>query len=243
MVAFIIVLSIIAVILLVLSICGLKWSKDFQYKGGYYFIGGISGAPAKKYFSTHPKSKMIFDKLDSRGGNWTDQAFLDDLFASGVKGLVTAKLCSDVIVVTDEIILVYGTPNDRAYGTKGQFFTQDGWKTFRTSLHLHDVKEIIGQSRTITPAKQKNVVGSAVAGAVVAGGAGAVVGAVAAANHNNNAKDKVETQNIYGRTVSKYCTFTYESDRKFFELDTLYEANGRIDPNPTPVNFQILFHH
>jgi hypothetical protein len=237
----IVLLIVAAVCFLIAAACS-SFSVKYQNENGYYYLGGFAGLAAWRYFAKHKQSKAIFDKLEEHGTNWTEQSFLDNLFAAGVKGLITAKYCSDVIVITDEMILVYGTPNRSAYGTKGQLFTRDGWSTFKACLHRNEVKEALYQNKTVTPARKKSVVGSAVAGAVVAGGAGAVVGAVAAASHNNTAKGKVKTENVYGRTVSYYYTFSYYFDHRTFELDTLYEADGRTDPHPSMVNFNILFH-
>jgi hypothetical protein len=165
-------------------------SRKLQKENGYVCIGGLNGS-ARKYFTAHPNAKTIFNKVDARGGSWTDQDFLDDLFASGAKALVTAKRGLDIIVITDEMILVYGTPQNPSAGSKGQLFTQDGWKTFRSCLICYDV----------TASKPP----------------------------------------ICGRTISQSCAFTYVGDGKFFELDTLYKADGSIDSNPLPRDFQQLF--
>ena len=215
-----VVMMIFFSVLGVLCVAGGLWAKNSLNNGeGCYFIGGPNG-DAWKFFRKHPSASKIFKYVDAHGLSvWTDSA-IESLFSLGAKAILRAKAGSDLIVITDEMALIYGKPSpngDPSGGTKGHIYTKAS--TFRGCLRIRDIPVPVGSYTT--PKKQKSVVGNAVAGAVVAGGVGAVVGAVSALNNNVQNKDAVDTHFIMGKSGVSVLDFSFHMCTRSFLLDTI----------------------
>lgn len=100
-----------------------------------------------------------------------------------------------IVIVTDKMVFLHNGKNN-----KSTFYLAPNLKYFINRL----VGEVILRQDTWT--KNSSVLGNAIAGGIIAGGTGAIVGAVAAANRNNNG----------GMTV-KSCQ--YDSQRRAITID------------------------
>jgi len=217
-------LIILAVVCGAFAVVGYFANTSFQEEGGYLYLGGINGGRANKYLKSNQKLKNIHNELKSHGKTkWNDED-INKLFRLGSGAVLTSKDSNDIIVVANKTIIVYGDTGSSSAGADGQvFFGEKGIELFETLLERNSVNEVIGSYQTTIPAKKKSVVGSAVAGAVIAGGAGAVVGAIASANHNTNSKDTIKTHYIHNdNVVLYYYTFSYHLARNSFEIDKMY---------------------
>lgn len=100
-----------------------------------------------------------------------------------------------VVIVTDKMVLLHNGKNNKSI-----FYLAPDLKYFINRL----VGDVILTQDTWN--KNSSVLGNAIAGGIIAGGTGAIVGAVAAANRNNNG----------GRTVTSR---QYDSRRRAITID------------------------
>lgn len=111
-----------------------------------------------------------------------------------------------IVIVTDKMVFLHNGKNN-----KSTFYLAPNLKYFINRL----VGEVILRQDTWT--KNSSVLGNAIAGGIIAGGTGAIVGAVAAANRNNNG----------GMTV-KSCQ--YDSQRRAITIDGVSgKYNNNVD--------------
>ena len=218
---------------------GLRWHKktavkkgNIQISNGFCPIGGVERSGAEIFFKEHPISNQIYKALLNHGkGNKFYDNEIDNILAIGAGALITSGAFSSndvIVVVPNEAIIVFGDTGSTATGF-GQLFCGKGIEIFYKQFKRNYIQKSIGSYTTITPAKKKSVIGNAVAGAVIAGGAGAVVGSIHAANHNSNTKDTVKTHYVYGNEIaSQYFSFEYYMSKKAFEIDKMY-VSSKID--------------
>lgn len=178
-----------------------------------------------EFFNQHPNAKKIYDKLFEyrfrliddeskktlidaehslfKKGKVAERALLNDLFAMGAKAIISNY--DGIFVFSKEMIFVY------CRGLTPVIYPAPNKEQFMGRIHKEARTHISGYSATV-PAKQKSVIGSAIAGGVVAGGVGAVVGAVAAASHNNTAQPKTKTFYSVQKTGKYKTYYQFDSD-------------------------------
>lgn len=202
---------------------------------GYRYLGGPNGLGAMMYLRANSNVKAICDHLTVKGDRFLTDNDVTDLIKLGAEVIFTASHKADVIIVTENAIIAFGDTGSASAGTKGQiYYGDEGLTLFIDKLFVRETaKNIVGTYQTTTPAKQKSVVGSAVAGAVLAGSTGAIVGAVSALNHNSKAKDNVYTHLVYGTDVLEYYyMFSYHNANECFIIDKMYLSNEVSARNP-----------
>ena len=182
-----IVISVLTVICCVMDTSAIKDAKrgifyDCIFTGNYY--SNVSRKRLDEWLRAHPQSEKIYKAI--RSGNFTEDNMKetgDRLIEMGAK-LVVLNICGEYnyFVITDEMVAA-------GKGCRNEIFTSQNKK-----LVLQHIKvDFAPVTTTIdAPAAQKSVVKSAVAGGVLAGGVGAVIGAATAINHNNRVSGKTE---------------------------------------------------
>jgi len=211
-------------------ICYFATSNN-QKNGGYMYLGGLNGAPANKFLNSNQKAKTIYNYLIRHGHKSWDDNEVSEILNLGAGAVFTARYKSDIIVVTEKTIIAFGDTGSSTSGADGQIYFDDkGLELFQDKLFKREcINRIAGSYQTTTPAKEKSVIGNAVAGAIIAGGVGAVVGAINAASHNANAKDTVKTHYVYSSEVlDYYFMFHYHMANTSFTIDKMYFSNDII---------------
>ena len=224
-------LIIVCVVFSLLTLLGFIANSKLQENGGYMYLGGINGGRAEKYLKSTPTAKSVYDQLEIHGHTFWHDNDIDKLIQAGAGAVFTSKDSNDIIVVTPKTIIAYGDTGSYSAGADGQIYSDTkGLELFQYDLFKREVvNNIVGSYQTTTPAKEKSVIGNAVAGAVIAGGVGAVVGAINAANHNAKAKDTVKTHYVYGTDIlDHYYMFHYHLANNCFEIDKMYFSNDII---------------
>ena len=218
------------ILIALLAFWGYKSKKAItneQIDNGCYYLGGENGGVDKKFLEDHPISKQIYNKLLKHGrtNRWYDNE-INEILNLGAGAFITSGVLSNndvIVVVPNEMIMVFGDSGSATPGAYGQIYCGKGIEIFNKQFKRNYIQKSIGSYTTTTPAKKKSVIGNAVAGAVIAGGAGAVVGAIHAANHNSNAKDTVKRHYIYGNEIaSQYFSFEYYKSKNAFVIDKMY---------------------
>lgn len=235
-----------AAVCLALSFWGYKVTQSTQMDKGCYYLGGPNGGLANKFLKQHPISKQIYKELlkHGRDQSWYDNE-ISEILNLGAGAFITSGVLSNndvIVVVPNEMIMVFGDTGSASSGAYGQIYCGKGIEMFNSQLKRNYIQKSIGSYTTTTPAKKKSVIGNAVAGAVIAGGAGAVVGAIHAANHNSNAKDTVKKHYVYGDEIaSQYFSFEYYMARNAFEIDKMYVSGDiKIKIYPNLMNESII---
>ena len=207
------------------SIVGFVVTKINQEKSGIYYIGGPNGFGASKFFRNHPHANNIFNKLDSIMSNrGMTNADMQDLINSGCKIVARGRESGYAMVITSEMCLLYGQPmynNNPTNGTTGQVFDVSNKETISRAIIYKKYEVPIGSYEI--EKKQKSVVKNAIGGAVIAGGVGAVVGAINAASKNASS-DKVETKIVYGESQYGYWAMNFECGKYVPIKDMLASA-------------------
>lgn len=159
-----------------------------------------------KFFEKHPDSKKVYEYITSKimRGDIGKQAetISDTLIDLGAKAIILNSCVSnDIVVFTKEMAFVSDFSKIGDHGII-EIFEAPYKERFMARVGKNERQNVSSYTRTIEP-KQKSVVGSAIAGGVIAGGAGAIVGAVAAASHNSNAKPTQKTE-FYSQGTGMY---------------------------------------
>ena len=178
-----------SILCLLFAIIGFFFTLSNQAEDGVYPIGGPNGLNALLFFRKHPVAHAIYKEV--LDGNRTESE-IDKLLKMGAKAVVTPKLGGDIVVITDEMALAIGNTGGTAFGTKGQLFVSP--HKIKPYIKTEQIKVKVAAGEETVAVKKKSIIGSAVAGSVVAGGVGAVVGAVAAASHNITNTEKTTTK-------------------------------------------------
>ncbi|MBE7707042.1 MAG: hypothetical protein E7Z91_07375 [Cyanobacteria bacterium SIG30] len=186
---------------------------------GYNF----SSEEVKNFLKNHPIENAIVNEVrrESFGPNHVDfdlirnRRFLDKIkIIFAYSGIVEDKTRS-IVIVTDKMVLLHNGNNN-----KSVFYLAPNLKYFINRL----VGEVILTQDTWT--KNSSVLGNAIAGGIIAGGTGAIVGAVAAANRNNNG----------GRTVTSR---QYDSHRRAIRIDGVSGNYNNDNPDYIYLNFGV----
>ena len=191
--------------------------------------------PLVTFFAEHPTARAIYDEiykyewtyLDKkqtkfyieddpslfRKGAALEEALFQKLLELGVKAIIYDVY--ELFVFTSEMVMVFCGPT----GVTPTIYTAPNKDRFMRCIHREDRTQVTGYTLNM-PGKQKSVIGSAVAGGIVAGGVGAVVGAVAAANHNNTVKPTKKTFCQVQKTggYMTYYEHPYDTSRMIFDL-------------------------
>lgn len=204
---------------LVLALIGYLLTRKMQDDNGYYYIGGPNGGGATSFLNRHPNSNNVYKMVDSHSQSEWSKEDIQKLFSLGAKAVAFDDYRRGLLVITDEMALAYGkpAPKDVSGGTKGQIFAATHKSEFLSHIKFEEL--MAPEISYTTPAKQKSVVRQAVAGAVVAGNVGAVIGAMDALNSNIQNKDKVEIHYAgEKRTGIGYTVFSFHLSPNSFKL-------------------------
>ncbi|MBQ6431897.1 MAG: hypothetical protein IJJ99_08500 [Oscillospiraceae bacterium] len=149
----------------------------------YVSMGNGAIAPGggfRNWLNNHPKSKEIYNLVE--GGKFSREGTIDktgkELIEKGAKLAILMNSSSggDYFIITDEMVLAGSE-------TKADLYTGSKRKQAKNYARLsHSVAGTV----STTTVKEKSVAKSAAVGGIIAGGAGAVVGAAIAADHNRN---------------------------------------------------------
>ena len=167
------ILIAISAVCLLLYFAGRCFLKNYYEERGIYPIGGPNGSYASKFIRTHPTVQAVYDRM-GRGGN-TEQ-LAHQLLQLGAKAVITSRTGDGMLVLMEEAAIAFGNTGSASYGTKGQLFHP--MKNCSKCVRGEEIKARVAVGSETTRAKEKSVIGSALVGSVVAGGVGAVVGAV-----------------------------------------------------------------
>lgn len=210
------------------GIFGYFFTKKDMNNKGYYYIGGPNGGAGNQFFNKHPNANRLFQAIDTHGLKQWSKKEIEELFSLGAKAIAIDSIGNGLLVITQDMALAYGKPDlkDPTFGTKGQFFTPS-YKDFDYRLKEEEIKVPIHHYTTAK--KQESVVGKAVAGAVIAGGVGAVVGAVDALNKNIQNKDAVNDHYIMGGSGVFVTYFNFEFGKNIMRLKSVYVSREFAD--------------
>lgn len=171
-----------------------------------------------KWLDKHPEAKKIYNSKElskNLSENTTNEEIANNLLKMGAKVAIVSGSClvlRCILVITEDMVLAFnGSLN------KKEVYTAPNKEKVLERIKIEDVKEYSGY----TVSAQKSVVKSAVVGGIIAGGAGAVVGAIAADNHNRNSP----------------ATKTVVESHKTGEKETWYYFMGMETRMPLKANF------
>ena len=198
----------IVILLIAIVVGGIYGTRAIQQNQGYYAIGGPNGSNAKSYMKQNPLMKKVFDFVEEHNNNnvWSEEQ-IKEQFKMGAKAVIS-HYDKVKIVIMQNAAIAFGEPdyNNAANGTKGQIFFKK--EIFLSSIREKDIS-MATSSYTIQEPEKKSVVGSAVAGTIIAGGVGAVVGAVSAASHNIAESNKEIKKPIFVSSGKKCAEFMF----------------------------------
>lgn len=214
------ILIAIMVFSLLFAVIGFFVNTGNQSEDGVYPIGGPNGINTFIFLQQHPAARAIY----KAAMNWNGvDSEIDSILKLGAKAVITPKFGSGMLVITDEMALAIGETGGIAYGTKGQLFV--GPHKVKPYIANETVKVNVAVGEEKAEKKNKSIIGSAVAGAVIAGGVGAVVGAVAAANHNLTSAEKTTTKYEI-RDSGIYITYLkFKDGNRTLFLDNVYVSS------------------
>lgn len=206
----------IAVVCLGLMFLMIRFSRNLEKEDGRYLLdASTNGGPANRFFQKHPEAKGIFNILKKNNkALWSENTINELIQSGGAKAVIASSGASAMIIITKEMALAVG--NTARGSGLGEVYDAKHRESFLSRVSLEPIKTQIAIDVEKTAPKQRSVVGSAVAGAVIAGGVGAVVGAVAAASNNIAGKEK---------TTIKYAEVNSEHYISYFNY---YLCTGRV---------------
>ena len=194
-----------------LGIWGYTFTRKRQKEIGIYPMGGINGANASKFIRSNPTVSTVYDLVKSGGA--TEQN-IQKILQAGAKAVITSKFEFGMLVLMEDAAIAFGDTGDRDAGAEGQLITP--MRKCSALIKREEIKVRVEAGTETTQGKGKSVIGSAVVGSVLAGGVGAVVGAIAAANHNTNNKEI---------TITKYETIGTGIEKAYLKFDL---CKGRL---------------
>lgn len=235
--AIIIVCSIVAVLGFLGYFLLNRSLENYRNEKGVYPVGGFFGKQAEEFLSTHPVSNRVYNKVLEHGFTEWNELEIKSVLELGACAFIKPKYVfkNVIIVVPGEMIFAFGksTSSDSTDdGKYGQIFCgKTGVETFSKCFTVKGVQDFMKLDVTV-PGKEKSVIGHAVAGGVIAGGAGAVVGAISAASHNSKVTSTTETRYVpYGNNVAWKLRFSYHCVNPIsYSVDDLFTLeNINID--------------
>lgn len=214
---------------LVLALIGMVATNKISKDTGVYAIGGPNGGVASSFLRKHPNVSAVYEKMEYGGKS---EQTIQQLLQMGAKAVITPQIGDGMLVLMEDAAIAFGNTGGAAHGTKGQLFYPmnrcDGY------LRKEEIKFKVEAGKETTKAKDKSVIGSAVVGSIVAGGVGAVVGAIAAANHNTNNREVTTIKYETRGTGIDIAYLQFKDGNGKLYLDNVYVGND-INVNITSV--------
>jgi len=166
-----------------------KELAEIQMHGVYKIKKGEEPSTVLKcFFEEHPTAKNVYDALcdyeTSEWNPWTEDACAQ-LMANGATFVLANKYAPTAIVTREMALLWYDNMKT------GFIIPAPAHNTFYDMSYVRQHKNMIPYYTEEKP-KEKSIIVNAMVGSIVAGPAGAVVGAIHAASKNANATSTVK---------------------------------------------------